>query len=351
MSCSLCCFPRRENIGLRDLLGVIRVLQKREPEAEECFRQVVRQNPGFAPARAHLGLLFLQMNRPEEAVPQLSEALRIDPSRTDASDALVHILQGQSQAAASRGDWTHSLALLADARKYEPNNADVQFEFGTVALQISSWQDAVAGFQQTLRLRKNDPAALYSLGRAFVGLWKFEDARQQFAQYIEVRPDDASGHGALGMTLATLSSAPKKPGRSSSGLSHWIPQQTESYFRLGLLDLDSKDLDSAARNLQHVLDREPKHAGALTAMGRVAFEQKRYSESVDLLQRAIATDDSIREAHYYLGLTFARMGRKPEADEQLQIATRLEHDEAEHRRSVFRILDPAASAQGSPSKN
>lgn len=59
---------------------------------------------------------------------------------------------------------------------------------------------------------------------------------------------------------------------------------------------------------------------------------------MDLLQRAIVNDDSMREAHYYLGLAFARIGRKQEADEQLQMATRLEHDEAEHRRTEFRIL-------------
>jgi tetratricopeptide (TPR) repeat protein len=71
----------------------------------------------------------------------------------------------------------------------------------------------------------------------------------------------------------------------------------------------------------------------------VAFEQKRYSDAIDLLQRAIASDDSLREAHYYLGLTFVRLGRKEEADSQLQIATRLEHDEAQHRRTVLRIQD------------
>jgi len=52
-----------------------------------------------------------------------------------------------------------------------------------------------------------------------------------------------------------------------------------------------------------------------------------------------ATNDSLREAHYYLGLTFARMGRKQESDAQLQIATRLEHDEVEKHRTIFRIED------------
>jgi tetratricopeptide (TPR) repeat protein len=323
-----------------DLLGVVRVLERREVEAGELFLRVTRKKPDFAPAHAHLGLLYFQMGRSQEAVPQLREALRIDPARTDASQALVHILREQARAAAAAGDSEKALALLKDARRYVPDDADVQFEFGMMALQMSFWQDAVAAFQQTLKLRKNDPVARYSLGRAFIGLWKFEDARQQFAHYVELRPDDASGHCALGMTLAALERSEEARTQFDRSIALG-PEQTESYFRLALLELDSKDLDSAAKNLGHVLNREPKHAAALSALGRVAFEQKRYAEAMDLLQRAIANDDSLREAHYYLGLTFARAGRKQEADDQLQIATRLEHDEAEHRRGVFRIVDPA----------
>jgi tetratricopeptide (TPR) repeat protein len=100
-----------------------------------------------------------------------------------------------------------------------------------------------------------------------------------------------------------------------------------------------KDLDEAAMSFRQVLNRDSKHAGALLALGRVAFEQKRYADAIDLLQRAIAIDDSLNEAHYYLGMTFVRVGRKEEADRQLEIATRLEHDEAQHRRTALRIQD------------
>ena len=321
-----------------DLLGVVRVLQHRDVEAEQLFRRAVQKKADGAPAHAHLGLLYLQKGRTDDAVPQLREALRIDSARTDASDALVHTLRDQSKTAAAAGDSGSSLALLREARNYAPENPDVQFEFGAMALQLSLWQDAVAAFQQTLKLQQNDPVALYSMGRAFLGEWKFEDARQQFARYVEVRPDDASGHCALGMTLAALENTQEARDQFERSIL-LAPEQTESYFRLGLIELNVKDLDEAATNFRLVLTRDSKHAGALSALGRVAFEQKRYPDAIDLLQRALAMDDSLREAHYYLGLTFARAGRKEEAESQLQIATRLEHDEAQHRRTVLRIQD------------
>jgi tetratricopeptide (TPR) repeat protein len=333
-----------------DLLGVIRILQHREPQAEELFSRVVQKNPGFGPGRAHLGLLYLQTGRPQEAVPQLREAVRIDPSRTDAVGALVHILHEQSQSAVDAGDLRDGLALLNEARGYAPDNSDLQFAFGMLALRLSLQQDAVEAFQRTLQLRKNDPLAFYNLGRAFMELSKFEDARQQFAQYVQLRPGDPSGYCALGMTLAALERSEEARAEFERSI-ELAPAQNESYYRLGLLELQSGELEAASRHLRQVLDREPTHAPSLIALGKVAFERKEYTEAIGLLQQAIVSDSNMREAHYYLGLALARTGHKPESDEQLQIATRLEHDEAEHRRTVWRISDPAPpTAQGGSSK-
>jgi tetratricopeptide (TPR) repeat protein len=330
-----------------DLLGVIRILQHREPEAEELFIRVVQKNPNFAPARAHLGLLYLQMGRPREAVPQLREAIRIDPARTDAADALVHILQDQSQSAVDASDLGKALALLNEARGYAPDNADVQFGFGMLALRLSLQQDAVEAFQKTLQLRKNDGLALYNLGRALMALSKFEDARQQFAEYVKIRPGDPSGYCALGMTLAALERSQEARAEFERSI-ELDPVQTESYYRLGLLELQSREFEAASKQLRQVLDRDPVHAPALTAMGKVEFEQKHYVEAISFLQQATVSDSSMREAHYYLGLAFARTGHKQESEQQLEIATRLEHEEAEHRRMVFRISDPGLpAAQGS----
>jgi tetratricopeptide (TPR) repeat protein len=338
-----------EDYRALDLLGVVRVLQHRESEAEDLFRRTIQKKPDFAPAHAHLGLLFVQKGRTEEAIPQLREALQIDASRHDASDALVQILQDQARAAVATGDYSKALPLLTEAEKYAPDNFDVQFELGTVELQLSLWENAVETFQRTLKLRPSDPLALYNVGRAFMGLSRFDEARQQFARYVEARPGDASGHCALGMTLAALERAPEARQQFERSIA-LAPEQTESYFRLGLLDLGAKDLDEAATNFRQVLTDDSKHAGALSGLGRVAFEQKRYLDAIDLLQRAIASDDSLREAHYYLGLTFVRVGRKEEADNQLQIATRLEHDEAQRRRTVLRIQDAESADPNSDPK-
>jgi tetratricopeptide (TPR) repeat protein len=325
-----------------DLLGVVRILQHRENEAEDLFQRVIQIKPDFASGHAHLGLLYLQTGRSEEAIPQLREAVRLDPARTDASDALVRIWREHAQAATKAGDSATALALLNDARRLAPKNADVQFEFGMAALQMSLWDDAIEAFRQTLQLRNNDPMAVWGLGRAYMGQSKFEESRQEFARYTALRPDDSAGHCALGMTLAALERSSEARAQFEWSIA-LTPSQIESYFRLGLLDLDSKDFDAAAKNLRIVLEGDPKHAGALAALGRVEFEQKSYTDAIDMLQRAIATDDSLGVAHYYLGLTYSRIGRKAEADQELQKATQLGHQEVEKQRTIFKLLDPGSA--------
>jgi tetratricopeptide (TPR) repeat protein len=328
-----------------DLLAVVRILQHREPEAEKLLISVVQKDPNFAPGQAHLGLLYLQMRRPLEAVPHLREAVRIDPSRSDAIRALVRILQDQSHAAVDAGDAEKALALLNEARKYAPDDAEVQFEFGSVALHLSLQQDAVKAFEKTLQLRKSDPLALYDLGRAFMGLSKFEEARQQFAEYVKLRPGDPSGYCALGMTLAALERTQEARAQFNRSID-LAPTQTESYYRLALLELESRELEAASGHLRKVLDREPANAPALAALGKIAFHLKEYNEAIRLLRQATGTDGTLREAHYYLGLAFARTGHKQESDEELEIATRLEHEESEHRRTEYRMADPDPLGKG-----
>lgn len=321
-----------------DLLGVVRVLQHRETEAESFFQRAIQSNPKFTSAHAHLGLLFAQIARDGEAILELQIAIHLDPARTDVSDALVHIFRQHAKEAGDSGNWKQALGLLIQARKLAPGSPDVEFEFASAAFQMSLLQDAVDGFQETLKQRKNDVLALYGLGRAYGGLGKLEEARRQFEQYVRLRPDDPSGYCSLAITLAALEHLQEARQQFAKSIA-LAPEQTEAYFRLGVLELHVDDFDAARADLQRVLERDPKHAGALSALGRLEFTQKHYDKAAELLRRAVVSDDSVLEAHYYLGLSYGRLGRKPEAEQELQRADELQHEDVEKRRSLWNKLD------------
>jgi tetratricopeptide (TPR) repeat protein len=321
-----------------NLLGVIRAQQHREPEAEKLFKQVIEQKPDFAGAHVNLGMLYAQTEREDDAVAQFREALRLDPKRTDALSALLNVLRAQARAAVKSGNLEKGLALLLQARKDSPRDADVLFEFGMTALQMSLLPDAIQAFQDELAVRKDDPDALYALGRAQIGMAQYPDARASFERFLQLRSEDASGQYALGLVLQSLQQSAEARLHFEKSVA-LQPVQTESYFQLGLIDLDEKQLDSSLNLFNRVLQRDAKHAGALFGKGRVAFEKREYQDAANLFERAIASDASLRQAHYYLGLSYARLGRKDDSEKELQTASQLEHEEVEKHRVVLKILN------------
>jgi tetratricopeptide (TPR) repeat protein len=322
-----------------NLLAIVRVQQKREAEAEVLFQRAIAMQPDFAGAQAGLGLLYAQMGKNDLAIPPLEESARLDPERKDVQAVLVSIWRGQAHEAAAQNELEKALALLIDARKLNPSDADVQYEFGMVALRMSLFPDAIDAFDQALKLHPDHAPALYGLGRAEMSASRFDDAQQAFEHYVQLRPSDASGHYARGFALQALQ-------RMSDARSEYErsialqPLQTESYFQLGLIELEAGNADAAAEKFEQVVKRAPQHAGALTGFGRVKFQEKDYAGAAALFERAIASSPTLREAHYYLGLTDSHLGRKEESEKELQTASRLEHEEVEKHQTVLKIIDP-----------
>jgi tetratricopeptide (TPR) repeat protein len=334
-----------------NLLAIVRVEQKREGEAEALFRQAIAIQPDFAGAHAGLGLLYAQMGKNDLAIPALEESARLDPGRKDVQAVLISIWRRQAHDAAEHDELEKALALLIKARKLNPADADVQYEFGMVALRMSLFPDAIGAFDQTLKLRANDAAALYGLGRAKMSVSKFDEAQQAFERYVQVRPADASGHYALGFSLQALQRASDARAEYEKSIA-LQPLQTESYFQLGLMELEAGDSNQAAKQFGHVLDRAPQHAGALTGMGRVRFQEKHYAAAAAIFEKAIASNPELREAHYYLGLADSRLGRREDSEKELQIASRIEHQEVEKHQTVLKIIDPdqAPAVETKPSQ-
>ena len=58
------------------------------PQEAEQFTEALRLDPNDPDTHYNLGFIFIQLGRPEEAVPQLTEAVRLKP---DFEEALQHL--------------------------------------------------------------------------------------------------------------------------------------------------------------------------------------------------------------------------------------------------------------------
>lgn len=326
-----------------NLLGVIRVKQNRAGEAENLFKQALTASPRLTGARLNLGLLYLSTERVEEAVAEFEEALRVEPRHRHAQLNLVTGLRRLAVAALASGDREKALAHLLRAKAVAPADPDVLFEFGMVALGMTLYEDAAPAFVAALSKRPNEPKFLYALARARIEQGELADAERLFRRYVELRPGDATGHYGLGHVLALL-----KRGSEAAQSFHKSlelrPEQTESPYQLGLLAYASGDVGAAAAWFEKALSRYADHTGALLGMGLVHFSRKRYESARESLERVTALEPSLQKAHYYLSMTYARLGDKEAAQREAEIAATLERERKVKRRTILKLFEPGKDA-------
>jgi tetratricopeptide (TPR) repeat protein len=88
--------------------------------------------------------------------------------------------------------------------------------------------------------------------------------------------------------------------------------------------LESGDVEGESKALVALLELEPENVAALINLGTARYNQRSYSEALELYQRAIAVDPRHPLAQFNAGNTFEELGRYAEAVEAYSHATRLD---------------------------
>ncbi|MFO0888344.1 MAG: tetratricopeptide repeat protein [Isosphaeraceae bacterium] len=103
-----------EDAGLRELLGLCYNQVGRPDDAERCWREAVRTNPGELNAWLDLGRLALARGRIAEAVDLLSNAARLGPNSLEANYSLAQALRLQGKAAEAASFEARATALRTE---------------------------------------------------------------------------------------------------------------------------------------------------------------------------------------------------------------------------------------------
>jgi len=305
-----------------NLLGLIKMEQHDREAAEKLFRRAIDTGQPIVGPRINLGLLY-GADQPLEALTQLHEALKLTPDNQQAQ-ALVRSIEKESVINAMQaGEKDKALAILLAARRALPNDPDILYHLGMVALELSLNDDAEKAFEEALRQRPDYDEAIYGLARAYLARSQAKEAEQAIRKYLIRRPEDASAYYGLGYIL--LAEQHLQDARAAFERSLALqPNQTESEFQLGEIAMQQGATSSAREHFTKVLSRNPHHAGALTEIGVFAFRSSEYEIAKTNLEQAVASAPTYQKAHYYYALTLAKLGDKTEAERQFKMAQALQ---------------------------
>lgn len=305
------------------MLAQIRLEQGDRSTAMVLLTRALASSPNSPAANVTLGKLMLEEHRDPEAMDRFETVLDVNLRDKGARQGELAAATELAMSARREGRGDAALKALEHARTKLPDDPKLLLDLGVQAMEMGMLPEATDALEAARKLHADDPEILYALARVEMAELHMQPAEADLRAYLAKRPEDATAHFGLGRVLeAEQRSADAKAEFERS--IQLQPLQTESYYELGQLELQVQHDAQAAPLFEKVLARDPNHGGALTGMGIIAFRSKNYAQAEQYLARAEKAAPNYQPAHYYRGLTLARLGQKDESQRELQSAAALD---------------------------
>jgi tetratricopeptide (TPR) repeat protein len=117
----------------------------------------------------------------------------------------------------------------------------------------------------------------------------------------------------------------------------YVPDNAETNFALGNLRLAQGDTTGAKSFYRAALQADGKHKGALSNLGVLALEERRWETAIKFFQASIQLDPADAKTHYLLARAELENGDAATALAEIQIALRLQPEQPEFR-ALFDVI-------------
>jgi protein O-GlcNAc transferase len=245
-------------------LGYVLMELGRSDEAGPWLSLALAANPKDHDATFMLGQIAAMQADHATAVIHFEQVLRIQPGFAPASRELCLTLIGLGQTA-------RAVEVIESAISTWPDNADLHYLRGNLHVLESDHVQAVDQFEEALRLLPKQAEVLTQLGVTLHALGQLDDSRKRLREAVTSRPRNAAACLQLAQALQNAGLL------SECVLVHQLalqyePDNTDLMTRLGILHELRGDYFSASQNFERVVTLRPGSGRALCNLG-IAYQQ------------------------------------------------------------------------------
>jgi tetratricopeptide (TPR) repeat protein len=293
--------------------------------SERLFQRMIAVTEGNYMAHYNLGNLYGREDKLAEAVQQYEAALRAEPNYAEAENNLGTILLRLRR-------FDEAIAHHAAAVRIRPEYL-YYFNLANAYADAGKSTEAIAQYQQALRLDPSSSAAHHNLGLVLQGQGRSQEAMAEFRAALQLQPDYESAEHNLANRLADA-------GRLDEAIAHYLAairldaKHAESYNGLGICYAMQGKMPEAERQFREAVRLNPEFAGAQSNLANALGAQDKLTEAIPHYEKALQITPNDFQTHYNFGLTLLRQGRRAEAKAQFTEALRLHPDYPEARTAL-----------------
>jgi tetratricopeptide (TPR) repeat protein len=222
------------------------------------FKRAAAAYPHAAEIHYQLAVAYIAKNEVGQAVVSLNQALSLAPNFAEATALLAGIKM-------RTGEVSAAIASLKPLVERHPRFVQAQILLADGYRVQGNFESAIEVYRSMEKLAPKDPDAPFLMGMTFLQQKRREDARAAFAKAVELSPDYVAG----------------------------VEQLVD-------MDLADKQYEAALKQVQPLLDRNPKSAEAFLVQAKVFLAQHDVKQAEATLLKAIELKPESRPAHLML---------------------------------------------------
>ncbi len=338
------------NIDARVLLGTTLALQGVRGEAIEQLAEAVRLNPSSATAHNEFGMVLSRFVEVKGARQEFERSLELDPGLAEAHVNLSLVLAQAGELAAARDHLDRAIELQGNNPKAAYAHylrariwaAQDQIDKAIVELQralhlrpdyAEAWSDlggmrrlaldnagAIGALQRAVALKPDDALAQYRLGQLYLQDGQAFKAVQHLKQALFYTPNDRA-------TLYNLMLALRKAGRPE----------------------EARPIEKRMAELQHQSDRASEVGFAASDLNSEGIQLERSGDIRAALAKyraALDLDPTGFGFRLNYALALCRLGRWRDGIVELREVLRLDPDNADAAKALYIAVDKAKAQPG-----
>ena len=327
--------------------------------AGEQFLKALQLDSKSFDTNRNLGQYYIQTGKIDEAQPLLEQAQHIKPDSYDngydlaMADLLLGHLPEARQAVQNimtihdTGELHNLLGqidekdgkFLAAANDFETAahldpTEDNLFDWGSEMLLHRTYEPAISIYQQATTRFPDSPRLYIGLGLALYSRGKYDEAVQALLKAADLQPSDARCYIFLSKAY---DSSPKQADdviRHFHSYAELRPNDARAQYYYAMSLWKGKragdarvDLQTVQGLLQKSIALDNTLAEAHVQLGDLYAGQHQYDKSIPEYVRALELNPNLSDAHYRLGTDYVHVGQKDQAQKEFAVYQKLR---AEH---------------------
>jgi tetratricopeptide (TPR) repeat protein/serine/threonine protein kinase len=319
-------------------------IQENWEQAAKFYEEVYTLNPRGrdeegGPYAGYLGVALGQLKDYDRALGCFDTALELIPKNSQIHTAKGFIFHVQGKHNEALACFSLSLECKEDAEVYKSR--------GDVYNALGMKDQAIADYDQAIRLDPEDAAAYSKRGNVYYSKKDYDRAIADHDQAIRLDPEYAAAYSKRGNVYYSKKDYDRAIADHDQAI-RLDPEYAAAYNRRGNVYYSKKDYDRAIADYSQSLRLDPEYAAAYNNRGNVYYSKKDYDRAIADHDQAIRLDPEDAAAYNNRGNAYFNKKDYVRAIVDYDQAIKLNPNNAEYKQNRENAKQKAPSVTPTP---